>query len=429
MCPLRHDGQPAWQYELQPPKPELTVGHIPVLRDEAVDALLASAGGTGGVYVDGTFGRGGHSTEILRRLAPHGRLIAFDVDPSALEVGQELARQDTRFAILHAPFGDLATAAAPGVLLSGVLLDIGFSSPQMDEGHRGWSVMRDGPLDLRMNPRASMPASLWLQGSSVPELAWVFRELGDDTDPILAQRMAESVLEQQRRCGAFTSTMQLGGGLRHVLRNIRGSSSRSVDVKLPMRALTSFVNQEMEQLVQALSGAFQRLQAGGRIVVITFKPLEEAVVQRFLRAHEAPPATGVLSLERAGATLAPERMRELFPLLGTQHEHALRRVCEPLYTSGTEVARNRRSRSAALQVLEKVPWPRRPPDLPRTATSQPAKEAPPSDCLAFPPRGDTVGDHRRLVRVQAPALCATQDFVARHGGRSRPPAAQGGRAR
>lgn len=396
LCALRHDGQPAWQRELAPPKPALTVGHIPVLCEEAVRFLVRDASG---VYVDGTFGRGGHSTHILRQLSPQGRLIAFDVDPSAIAVGRQLESQDERFEIIHEPFGNLADAAAPGTTLSGVLLDIGFSSPQMDEGHRGWSVMRDGPLDLRMNPQASQPASVWLQRVSVQELAWVFHRLGDEDDPLLAQRLAEGVLEQQRRAGKFTSTMQLGGAIRHVMGSCTGSS-KVAGAKLPMRALTAFLNREMEQLVDALQGSFHRLCLGGRLVVITFKPSEEAVVQRFLRMHEDLPDRGCFSHRDVDA----ERLMQLFPLLRTSESAALRRVCDPIYTSHAEIARNRRSRSAALQVLEKVPRSQRCRVTPERHRSHPARA--PSNDLLYPSQESGLV-HGALMPVRAPELAAT----------------------
>merc|ERR1712137_588348 len=166
--------------------------------------------------------------------------------------------------------------------------------------------------------------------------------------------MAEAILEQQRRCGPYTSTMQLGGAIRHVVRSSFPTSTKFGDAKLPMRALTSFVNQEMEQLTEALLGAAQRLCIGGRIVVITFEPSEEAIVQRFLRAHEDLPRRGPFSVNQPGCSLSDERLAQLYPLMRTSQPFALRRVSEPLRTSAAEIARNRRSRSAALQVLEKV---------------------------------------------------------------------------
>ena len=150
--------------------------------------------------------------------------------------------------------------------------------------------------------------------------AWVFRDLGDEDDPIFAQRMAEAVLEQQRRCGPFTSTMQLGGALRHVARSTCASSTKFGDAKLPMRALTSFINQEMEQLTEAIVGAFGRLHVGGRIVVITFKPSEEAVVQRLLRAFEDVPETGLLSTDRCPG-FSDRCLLGLYPLLAQPGEH------------------------------------------------------------------------------------------------------------
>ncbi|CAJ1449900.1 unnamed protein product, partial [Effrenium voratum] len=197
-----------------PARAELTVGHIPVLRDESIECLLGNADGCDGVYADGTFG---HSTEILRRLSPQGRLFGFDLDPKAVAVGRRLEAQDGRFTMLHSPFARV-DEELDVIELSGMLLDIGFSSPQVDDGGRGWSCYQDGPLDLRMNFQAGVPASKWLQTATPAELASVLFENGEDDDPILCHRIAEAALERQRRLGPYRSTLELATCVQDTLR-------------------------------------------------------------------------------------------------------------------------------------------------------------------------------------------------------------------
>merc|ERR550532_1953209 len=146
--------------------------------------------------------------EILNELDQHGRLVAFDVDPSAVAVGRKLERQDPRFRIVHRPFADVLEELA-GQLVHGVLLDLGVSSPQLDERRRGFSVTEDGPLDLRMNPTQGISAAEWLRDTTVEELAWVIHAYGEDEDRILSERIAEAILGRQRYAGPVTSTRRL----------------------------------------------------------------------------------------------------------------------------------------------------------------------------------------------------------------------------
>lgn len=324
------------------PKPQLCTGHVPVLLRETLDALLAP--GLPGIYVDGTFGRGGHSTQILKRLPPGGRLVAFDVDPSAIAVGKELEKTDSRFQIVHRPFGDIADVLK-GEKLAGVMIDIGFSSPQVDEQHRGFSVVEDGPLDLRMNPDAGQPCSEWLRTATAEEVAWVIREWGEDDDPIMALRIAEGVLDTQRRYGTYKSTLQIA----EVIRQVKlGQDDRGQHpAKLPFQAFRVFLNHEMEQLSAFLEGSGPILQIGARMVVITFKRPEAGVVKRFLREHELP----IPTLERV---LKFQRLAELYPVLNNSDGFAMRQTCPTLVPTAAEVERNRRSRSAMVHVLERV---------------------------------------------------------------------------
>jgi len=332
-----------------PPKEgraELTSGHIPVLRDESISVLLGGVDGPDGYYADGTFGRGGHSTEILRRLSLKGRLWAFDVDPNAVAVGRKLMDMDDRFSMIHRPFADVNEAIPHDVELSGMLLDIGFSSPQVDDGARGWSCYQDGPLDLRMNFKVGVPAAKWLLTATVAEISWVLRENGEDDDPYLCKRIAESMLERQRRCGPYTSTLQLSACVCEVKRGIDDRGQHPA--KLAFQGIRNFINQEMEQLAAALEGQFKRLKFGGRAVIITFKPREEAVVQEFLRQNEDGWRTSF------GKRLEPGRLAQLYPLLQRpQQPYAVRRICQCLRPSHSEVERNTRCRSAMVHVLVK----------------------------------------------------------------------------
>ena len=202
-----------------------------------------------------------------------GRLWSFDVDPNAIAVGRKLEELDERFSMIHRPFADVHKSLPDGLELSGMLLDIGFSSPQVDDGGRGWSCYQDGPLDLRMNFKAGIPAWKWLQTATPAELAWVVYENGEDDDPILCHRIAEAALERQRRCGPYTSTLELSTCIQEVKRGL--DDRRQHPAKLAFQGIRNFINQEMQQLADAMAAQFQRLKYGGRAVVITFKPREE----------------------------------------------------------------------------------------------------------------------------------------------------------
>ena len=330
---------------------ELTTGHIPVLRDESINCLLGGPDGDQGYYADGTFGRGGHSTEILRRLSVKGRLWAFDVDPNAVAVGRKLEELDERFSMIHRPFADVHESLPSGLELSGMLLDIGFSSPQVDDGGRGWSCYQDGPLDLRMNFKAGIPAWKWLQTATPGELAWVVYENGEDDDPILCHRVAEAALERQRRCGPYSSTLELSTCIQEVKRGL--DDRRQHPAKLSFQGIRNFINQEMQQLADAMEAQFRCLKYGGRAVVITFKPREEQVLEHWLRQNEDGWASPLAS------QVSPDRLGELFPLLSTVQPYAARRLMAPIRPSPEEVRRNSRSRSAMVHTFVKEP--RRPP--------------------------------------------------------------------
>lgn len=318
-------------------------GHVPVICDPVVEATIAP--GRDGAYVDCTFGRGGHSDAILRQLSARGKLFAFDVDPSAIAVGRMLEEADKRLRIFHRPFGDLAEAIPQDIELSGVVMDLGVSSPQLDERHRGFSVIEDGPLDLRMNPSQGIPASEWLQTVTTEELAWVIRMYGEDEDPILSARIAEEIMAHQRENGPFRRTRQLGDVIRDAKRGLDDRSQHPA--KLSFQAIRTWINQEFQQFEKVLEGSFQRLKYGGRCVVICFKRAETMTLQRFIRDNEECDPDRV-------AGWPPEKVISAYPLLQRPNQKwCVREVCNPISPTPEEMRYNNRSRSARGHVLEK----------------------------------------------------------------------------
>jgi 16S rRNA (cytosine1402-N4)-methyltransferase len=321
--------------------------HVSVLLHEAVDHLMSV--GSDGTYVDCTFGRGGHSGLILSKLSEAGRLVAFDIDPMSVTVGRALQSADARFEMIHAPFSELATAVPTPTELAGVLLDLGVSSPQLDEASRGFSVKgrKDGPLDLRMNQECGPTAAEWLEAANASEIAWVLRQTCHALEPPLHDRVAEELYVWQRQHGGFRSTQQFTAMLRDLEAEI---IAEHPTLKLPSLVKTSlriFLNHEIPQLDLALRAAFERLTTGGRCCIICFNRWEVAAVRHFVRCHEEPS-------EEVVRALPPERLAELYPLLGSDKPYAVRRVTRPIRPTQEELACNQRAKSS-LHVLEKVP--------------------------------------------------------------------------
>ena len=313
-------------------------GHRSVLLDEAVDALVTRIDG---VYVDGTFGRGGHSARILARLGPHGRLIALDRDPEAIAAaqGEWAGRGDARFEIAHARFSELAAVLdGCGVgEVDGVLLDLGVSSPQLDDPARGFSFREDGPLDMRMDPTRGVPASEWLASADEGEIAEVVREYGQER---FAVPIAKAIVA--RRGHADRAPLQTTGELARLVAGVVRSRQRKPEMgKDPatrtFQAVRIFVNQELEELQRALEAAVVRLRPGGRLAVISFHSLEDRIVKQFIAresgrdAPRDPVRGGVLP----GVCI---RLRSLLRLLPGE----------------AEVAATPRARSAVLRVAERT---------------------------------------------------------------------------
>ena len=302
--------------------------HVTVLLAEAVEALAVKPNG---VYVDGTFGRGGHSKAILAKLGPEGRLFAFDRDPRAIEVGRAIA--DPRFTLVHAPFSALdEELAGLGVdAVDGVLLDLGVSSPQLDEPERGMSFRFDAPLDMRMDTSRGQTVAQWLADATVAQITEVLRDYGEER---FAHAIAKAIAAA-RAGGAVATTRQLAA---IVEKTVRTREPGQHPATRSFQALRIFINQELEELSSVLPDAVARLKAGGRLVVISFHSLEDRIVKRFMR-DESRPAQLPARLPLRAAELPAARLR----LVGKAQR-----------PGGDEVAANPRARSAVMRVAERA---------------------------------------------------------------------------
>ena len=303
------------------------LSHQTVLLREAVEALAIKPAG---VYVDGTFGRGGHSRAILEQLGPNGRLIAFDRDPQAIAAAQ--AMSDSRLTIVHRAFGDLAPVLCEvGVsAVDGVLLDVGVSSPQIDEAARGFSFRFDAPLDMRMDTTRGETAAEFLATAGIKDITEVIRNYGEER---FAFQIAKKIVATRGE-RPLATTGQLAALVRETVRTREPGQDAATRT---FQALRIHVNQELEQLAVVLPQALDALRVGGRLVVISFHSLEDRIVKRFMR-DEA-------SLDRLPKNL-PLRSVDL-PL------PRLRLVGKPVKAGDDEVAANPRARSAVMRVAEK----------------------------------------------------------------------------
>ncbi|ALP61899.1 MULTISPECIES: 16S rRNA (cytosine(1402)-N(4))-methyltransferase RsmH [Paraburkholderia] len=313
---------PAMSNELQ---------HRTVLLEEAVNALVTRADG---IYIDGTFGRGGHSRAVLAKLGESGRLIGFDKDPLAIATAQQIA--DPRFEIVHESFASLRDAMSErGVgRVSGVLLDLGVSSPQFDDPERGFSFRADGPLDMRMDPTRGESAADWLARATVQEMTEVIRDYGEERFAFqiakaLAARRAES-----DRLGPLVST----GELAQIVANVVKTREKGKDpATRTFQAIRIHINQELAELQVVLEAALSLLEQGGRLVVISFHSLEDRIVKRFMQAHSNAPA-----VDRRLPIRAVDLPSPPLKLIGR------------VFASDAEVAANPRARSAVMRVAERI---------------------------------------------------------------------------
>jgi len=306
--------------------------HITVLLDEAVDALAVRADGC---YLDGTFGRGGHSRLILDRLGPDGRLLGFDKDPQAIATGQALAAEDGRFVVVQRSFAELGEeVAARGLVgkVSGVLLDLGVSSPQLDDPERGFSFLNDGPLDMRMDPSRGVSAAAWIASAAEDEIARVFKEYGEER---FAKRMARAVV-QRRAEKPFERTADLAAVLTEA--NPAWEKGKNPATRA-FQGLRIHINNELGDLERGLDAALEALEVGGRLVVISFHSLEDRIVKLFMRKHVKGEA---------------DKLPRDLPVRFVAFEPRLKLLGKPQYASDAETKANPRSRSAVMRVAEKL---------------------------------------------------------------------------
>ncbi len=295
--------------------------HTTVLLHEAVEALVSDAQGH---YVDATFGRGGHSRAILQRLAPMGRLTAFDKDPEALAEAAQIV--DPRFSIRHQGFAQLGEL--PPVSAAGVLLDLGISSPQIDNPERGFSFRADGPLDMRMDPTRGQSATDWLATASQQQIAEVIRDYGEER---FAVAIAKAIVARREKGAPLARTLEFA---ELVAGAVRTREPGQHPATRTFQAVRIFVNAELEELEQALEASLHVLQPGGRLVVISFHSLEDRIVKQFIARH----SRAVVDRRAPFAEPAPTLLR------------ALARV----RPSAAEVAANPRARSAIMRVAERT---------------------------------------------------------------------------
>lgn len=306
--------------------------HITVLLDEAVEALSVRADGC---YLDGTFGRGGHSRLILKSLGPDGRLLGFDKDPQAIATGQALAAEDGRFVIVQRSFAELGSEVAERGLagkVSGVLFDLGVSSPQLDDPQRGFSFLNDGPLDMRMDPDRGISAAEFIATAPEEEIARVFKEYGEER---FAKRMARAVV-LRREQQPFTRTADLAEVLK--VANPAWEKGKNPATRA-FQGLRIHVNNELGDLEVGLQAALDALEVGGRLAVISFHSLEDRIVKLFMR-----------KLAKGEADNLPRNL----PVQHTPFEPKIKLIGKAHFASDAELKANPRSRSAVMRVAEKL---------------------------------------------------------------------------
>jgi len=305
--------------------------HQSVLLHEAVEALNIRAGG---IYIDGTFGRGGHARAILARLDSHGRLLAIDKDPEAVAAARAEFASDRRFTIAQGSFAMLEQIARSGSVtgdVDGILLDLGVSSPQLEDPARGFSFMSDGPLDMRMDPGQGQSAADWLASVDEGELDRVLRVLGEER---YHRRIARAVVTARARTPIMT-TKQLAA---LVGAAVPSREKHKHPATRTFQAIRIHINRELEDLDAALQQSLGVLAAGGRLVVISFHSLEDRIVKRFMREQSS------------GADKLPPDL----PVRDAQIPRTLRLVGKPLRPGADEVAANPRARSAIMRVAERL---------------------------------------------------------------------------
>ncbi|MCG7536395.1 16S rRNA (cytosine(1402)-N(4))-methyltransferase RsmH [Pseudoalteromonas sp. OOF1S-7] len=305
--------------------------HISVLMAETLDALNIQPDGT---YIDGTFGRGGHSGEILKRLNEQGKLQAIDQDPQAIAAAQKFA-DDPRFSIAHNRFSHIESVARDAGLLGkvdGILLDIGVSSPQLDDAERGFSFMKDGPLDMRMNPTAGRSAAQWLAEAELEDMVFVIKKYGEEK---FARRIATKIIETREHT-EITSTKQLADLIDEA---VPVKDKHKHPATRTFQAIRIYINSELEEIQTALQAALAVLKPGGRLVVISFHSLEDRIVKQFIKKQSKGEAVP------RGLPLTDAQLKQNL---------TLKAVGKAIKPSQAEIDANPRARSSVLRIAEKL---------------------------------------------------------------------------
>jgi len=311
--------------------PEYT--HRTVLLDEAIDALEIRDARRDGVFVDGTFGRGGHSKKILGQLSAQGRLLAFDKDTQAVAVAEQFAAGDQRFSIVHDSFATMeeALSSRDVAQVDGVLMDLGLSSPQVDQAARGFSFRADGPLDMRMDTTRGMPASAWLATETQENLEKVIRDYGEER---FAFQIAKAIVAR-RAVEPITSTGQFAALVAGAVKTREKGKDPATRT---FQAVRIFINKELEELEAGLTQAYGLLAPYGRLVVISFHSLEDRIVKRFMASKASVPQ--------------PDRR---LPIRAVDLPQPAMKLLARIKPSDAEVAANPRARSAVMRSAMRLP--------------------------------------------------------------------------
>lgn len=304
--------------------------HQTVLLNEAVSALNLKATGN---YIDGTFGRGGHSKKILEGLGKQASLYVIDKDPQAIHVAKQLQKEDARVQIMHGSFSNIKTLVSEVSLLGhidGVLLDLGLSSPQLDEAERGFSFMRKGPLDMRMNNASGLSAKDWLLDVSEQDLAMVIKEYGEER---FSKRVARAIVEA-RVLNTIQDTKQLAD---IIAKAIPAWEKHKHPATRTFQAIRIFINQELDDLQKALDDMLEVLASGGRLVIISFHSLEDRIVKTWINRM----AKG-------------DDVPSYIPLAHSQLNKKINIIGKAVKPSALEIENNPRARSAIMRIAEKI---------------------------------------------------------------------------
>lgn len=316
--------------------------HKSVLLYEAINALNINPSG---IYIDGTFGLGGHSNLILSKLTKNGRLIAMDRDKTAVDIGQLISKQDNRFSIIHAPFSKMLqymnNMKLVG-LINGIILDLGICTSQLADFNRGFSFMNDGPLDMRMDTSTGQPVHEWIAKASQKHIEWVLRNFGEER---FSRKIARSIVIQRRIC-PIIRTSELSTIVRNVVAhcNNNGFFHKKHPATRSFLAIRIYINEELTEIMKLLQDIFMLLAPRGRLVIISFNSLEDRIVKRFINQHSCIPP------------ILPKLPLTDMQILKIYHGLIKFKNMGKLIPTSVEIKSNIRARSAILRYVEKLSY-------------------------------------------------------------------------